>query len=204
MKVMQHDDNALRKVSKDFGMIYKIKGDISVQYKEENQMRIEGSLGASRAVLIVSGAKQIVRIPGVGINTSDDLGASPGKRKTLLDVGLISEGYLGYTQAVYKGARPVAGTLCAVFEVSYRNKELDTSHRILWIDPKTKVVLKREEYSQTGKLNAIFFYKEPKEIASGVWFPSSIEVVNNQGQKAGTTAYSNVKVNQGLSDSVFK
>ncbi len=204
MVVRKHDDNALRKISKDFGMIYKIKGNIKVQYKEESMMRIEGNLGASHAVLIVSGTKQIVRIPSVGINKSDDLGESPGKRKTLLDVGLLSDGYLGYTQAVYKGTRPVEGTPCAVFEIRYKNKDLDTSHRIVWIDPKTKVILKREEYSQEGKLNAIFYYKDPKEIATGIWFPSLIEVVNNQGQAAGSTAYSNVKVNTGLSDSAFK
>jgi outer membrane lipoprotein-sorting protein len=204
MRVQQHDDNALRKISKDFGMIYKIKGDIQLRYKEENRMRIDGALGASKATLIVAGEKQIVRIPSLGLSTTDNLGESPGKRKTLLDVGLLSEGYLSYTQAVFKGVRPVVGIQCAVFEISYTDKKLDTSHRIVWIDPKTKVVLKREEYSQEGKLNAVFVYKDPKEIAPGVWFPSAIEVTNNQGQKAGTTEYSNVKVNTGLEDSVFK
>lgn len=204
MVVKQHDDNALRKISKDFGMIYQIRGDIKVAYKEENQMRIEGQLGTSKAILIVSGTKQIVRIPSLGLNKKDDLGESPGKRKTLLDVGLLSDGYLTYTQAVYKGARPVAGVTCAVFEISYRDKKLDTSHRMVWIDPKSKVILKREEYSQVGKLNAIFLYKDPKEVAPGVWFPSLIEVVNNQGQPAGSTVYSKVKVNTGLEDSEFK
>lgn len=204
MVVKKHDDNALRKISKDFGMIYQIRGDIKVEYKEENRMRIEGNLGASHAILIVTGTKQIVRIPSIGINKTDDLGDSPGKRKTLIDVGLLSDGYLAYTQGVYKGTRPVAGIPCSVFEISYRDKKIDSSHRIVWIDPKTKVILKREEYSQIGKLNAIFYYKDPKEIAPGVWFPSLIEVVNNQGQPAGSTAYSKVKVNVGLDESIFK
>lgn len=204
MRVLNHDDRALRKISKDFGLIYQITGDIKVSYKEENRLRIEGSLAASKAIMIVNGTKQIVRIPSLGINKTDDLGESPGKRKTLLDIGLISEGYLAYTQATFKGARPVAGVLCAVFEISYKRKDLDSSHRIVWIDPKTKAVLKREEYDQGGKLNAVFTYKEPKEIEAGIWFPSSIEVTNNQGQKAGATAYANVKANTGVEDSVFK
>ncbi len=204
MRVLNHDDNALRKISKDFGLIYKISGDIKMSYKEENRLRIEGSLGASKAIMIVTGVKQIVRIPSFGLNKTDDLGETPGKRKTLLDIGLISEGYLAYTQASYKGSRPVAGVSCAVFEITYKRKDLDTSHRIVWIDPKTKAVLKREEYDQGGKLNAVFTYKEPKEIEPGVWFPTAIEVTNNQGQKAGTMGYANIKVNTGLDDSIFK
>ncbi len=204
MRVLNHDDRALRKISKDFGLIYQITGDIKVSYKEENRLRIEGSINAAKAIMIVNGTKQIVRIPTFGLNSTNDLGETPGKRKTLLDMGLISDGYLAYTQATFKGARPVAGTLCAVFEITYKRKDLDSSHRIVWVDPKTKAVLKREEYDQAGKLNAVFTYKDPKEVEPGVWFPSSIEVTNNQGQKAGATNYANVKVNTGLEDSVFK
>ncbi len=204
MKVLQHDDNAGRKINKDFGLMYKIKGDISLQYKDENKLRLDGNIGTSHATLIVNGTKQIVRIPGLGLNKTDDLGETPGKRKTLLDIGMISEGYLGYTVAEFKGIRPYEGKNCAVFRISYRNKNLDTSHRMVWIDPKTRITLKREEYTQEGKLSATFFYKNPTEVTSGVWFPSSIEVLNNQGQKAGATAYRSIKVNQRLSDSVFK
>lgn len=204
MKVTQHDDNAGRLINKDFGLMYKIKGDIALQYKDENKLRLDGTIGSSRATLIVNGTKQIVRIPGLGLNKTDDLGETPGKRKTLLDMGMISDGYLAYTLAEFRRMAPVEGRNCAVFKISYRNKDLDTSHRIVWIDPKTKVTLKREEYNQEGKLNATFFYKNPTEIAPGIWFPTSIEVQNNKGQKAGTTLYKNVKVNQNLNDSVFK
>jgi outer membrane lipoprotein-sorting protein len=203
MHVTFHDDNALRKISKDFGMLYKLQGDVKVRYKDENKLRLDARLGASNATLIVNGAKQYVRVPSIGIKNTSDLGNSPGKRKTLLDVGLISNGYLEYTQAEYMGARPVDGVMCAVFRISYRDKSLDTSHRVVWIDPKTKVTLKREEYSQEGKLNATYYYKDPKEIAPGVWFPSRIEVRNNEGQRAGETAYRNVQINQGLADNIF-
>lgn len=203
MKVLQHDDRAGQKINPDFGLIYKIKGDIAIKYKEENKMRLDGYIAASKLVFIMNGTKQYVR-SSLGLNDTRDLGNSPGKRKTLLDVGLIASGYLAYTEAQFQGVRPVEGAPCAVFRISYRDKSLDTSHRLVWVDPKTKVTLKREEYSQEGKLNAIFYYKEPKEIAPGVWFPSRIEVFNNQGQKAGVTAYRNVKVNQQLADSLFK
>ena len=75
---------------------------------------------------------------------------------------------------------------------------------MIWIDPKTRVTLKREEYTQEGKLNATYYYRDPKEVAPGIWFPSRIEVFNSEGQKAGETAYNNVKVNVGIEDSVFR
>jgi outer membrane lipoprotein-sorting protein len=203
MKVIDFNEHEGVKINKDFGVIYKIKGDIKVRYKEENKLRIDGLLGASPMTLIVNGTTQYATIPAAHIKTRLSLGKEPGKRKTLLDVGMISGGYLAYTQAEFKRTQVVDGVLCAVFSVSYRDKTLDTSHRMIWIDPKTKITVKRDEYSQEGKLNATFLYKQPVEAAPGVWFPTRIEAYNNEGKKAGVTSYSNFKVNVGLQESDF-
>jgi outer membrane lipoprotein-sorting protein len=204
MHVVQFDERAGSKINRDFGYIYKLNGDVAVRYKEENRLRLDGRIETARVIFIVNGTKQYVKSPTAGISTTMDLGGSPGKRKTLLDVGLISNGYLAYTQAQFLGSKPVGGVMCALFSISYKDKTLDTSHRLVWIDPQTKVTLKREEYSQTGTLNATFYYKQPTEVAPGIWFPSRIQVLNNQGQKAGETAYKNVRVNAGLDDSLFR
>lgn len=207
MKILEFNEHEGVKINKDFPLIYKVKGDIKVRYKEENKLRIDGLLGASNATLIVNGTTQYATIPAAHIKTKISLGNEPGKRKTLLDVGLISKGYLAYTQAEFKRTQVVDGVLCAVFSVSYRDKKLDTSHRMIWIDPKTKITLKRDEYSQgdkdqKGKLNASFYYKQPVQYGS-FWFPSRIEAFNNEGKKAGVTAYSGVKVNVGLEEKDF-
>lgn len=203
MKIVEFNEHEGVKINKDFPLIYKIKGDIKVKYKEENKLRVDGLLGASNATLIVNGTTQYATIPAAHIKTKLSLGKEPGKRKTLLDVGMISAGYLAYTQAEFKRTQVVDGVLCAVFSVSYRDKTLDTSHRMIWIDPKTKITLKRDEYSQEGKLNATFLYKQPEQAESGFWFPTRIEAYNNEGKKAGVTAYSGVKVNVGLPESDF-
>ena len=203
MRIVEFSEHEGVKINKDFPIIYKIKGDIKVRYKEENKLRIDGQLGASTMTLIVNGTTQYATIPGAHLKTRMFLGKEPGKRKTLLDMGMISPGYLAYTVSEFKRTQVVDGVLCAVFSVSYRDKTLDTSHRMLWIDPKTKVVLKRDEYSQGGKLNATFLYEQPVEPEAGFWFPSRIEAYNNEGKKAGVTAYHNIKVNTGLPDSDF-
>jgi outer membrane lipoprotein-sorting protein len=202
MRVIFYDDQAGRKMGEGFEMIHKIKGNITMRYKEENKLRMDSR--APKVIFIVNGTTQYASLPSFNINTKIALGDTPGKRKTLMDVGLIGAGYLAYTQAEFRGTRPVDGVQCALFKISYKDKNLDTSHRMVWIDPKTKVTVKREEYSQEGKLNGTFFYKNAQEVAPGIWFPSIIEVHNNDGKKAGVTQYSNIKVNQGLDDSLFK
>ena len=202
MKVMSHNDDAGAKINKDFPMIYQLKGDVKVQYKEENRLRLDARLKTANIVFVVSGTKQIVLAKPIGIHTTTDLGPNPGKRKTLLDVGMLSEGYLGYSNSEFKGVVNYNGVACAKFRLWYKDKS-DTSFRLVWIDPKTKITLKREDYSQSGKLNATYTYLDPKEVAPGIWFPTHVAAANNEGQKAGELSYNDVKVNQGIDDSVF-
>lgn len=202
MKVLQYDERAGRKIGREFGMVYKIGGNVTVQYKEENKIRVEGFIAATKATYVLSGTEQSIRT-SLGVKDVRDIGNAPGKRTTLLDAGLLSAGYLSYSEAQFTGVKPVSGTPCAVFKLTFRDKKLDSSYRMVWIDPHTRVILKREEYHQDGKLKATFAYREPKEVAPGIWFPSRIEAFNDEGKKAGETAYRNVRVNQGLDEKLF-
>src|SRR5438552_1579253 len=66
VKIGSYDENEGRKINKDFGLIYKLKGDIRLRYKEENKLRLDAHIGASDATFIVNEATQYVRL-GVGI-----------------------------------------------------------------------------------------------------------------------------------------
>ena len=65
-------------------------------------------------------------------------------------------------------------------------------------------MLKRDSYTQAGKLEAIYFYRDVKPVAPGIWFPTRIEVMNADRVLAGTTVYKDIKVNTGLPDSLFE
>ena len=206
MKAVFHNDSAARKIDKDAGLIYQLKSNVHIRYKEENKFRADGQIGISKASLIINDSKQSYKL-SLGIKRTEELGKAPGKRKSLLDVGLISEYYLTYAQGEFVGERPLEGIQCAVFKLTFKDRSLDTSHRIVWIDPKTKITLKREEYMQDtrgGKLRDVWFYRDPVEVAPGMFFPSRIELFNNENQKAGETAYSNTCVNIGLNDDLFR
>ena len=206
MKATFHDDRAARKIDRDAGLIYQLKSSVHIRYKEENKFRADGIIGANRASLVINDNKQSIRL-SLGIKKNEDLGAAPGKRKSLLDMGLISEYYLTYAQGEFLGEKTFEGVSCAVFKITFKDRSLDTSHRLVWIDPKTKITLKREEYLQDtlgGKLRDVWLYRDPQEVATGIYFPTRIELYNNENQKAGETAYTKTRVNIGLSDSLFR
>src|SRR5438034_313247 len=81
----------------------------------------------------------------------------------------------------------VDGIPCAVFEMTYKDRDEDTSHCIVYIDPRTKVVRKREAYSQQGKRQATYYYKDLKEVVPGIWFPTRLEAENIDHVISGVT-----------------
>lgn len=200
--VVKANTRELEKISKDFGMAYRFK-DVNFLYKEPNMARMEASSQGTKLTFIVSGSRQIVSLNGRKLSDQTWQG-SPGKKKSLMDVGLVSDFYLTYTTAKYLREGTVEGTPVSVFDMSYKNKDEDSSHHIIYIDPKTKVVRKRESYSQAGKLQALFFFNKVEQIKPGIWMPTEIEVQTTDRVVAGVTAYKNIKVNTGLADSVFK
>ncbi len=201
MVVVKADQRELGKISRDAGFLYRFH-EVTMSYKEPNKVRIEGSLDGAKGLYIVNGPIQWVAIPKIHLQTRRDFGNAPGKRKSLMDVGLISEYYLTYTDGQFVREANVEGTPCAVFRLQYKDRD-DTSHQMVYIDPRTKVVRKREAYSQTGKLQAIYYYKDVKQVAPGIWFPTRIEVQNTDRVIAGITEYRDIRVNVGLSDREF-
>ena len=59
MRVDHYDERAGEKINKDFGYIYKLRGDIKVRYKEENKIRLDATVGASNLTLIVNNSTQL-------------------------------------------------------------------------------------------------------------------------------------------------
>jgi hypothetical protein len=206
MKAVFHDDKAAGKISKDAKLIYELKGNVHIRYKEASNFRADGLVNGFRASAVINDAKQTYRL-ALGIKTTVDLRNAPGKRTSLLDLGMISENYLTYADSEFQGERPFEGTPCAVFKLTFKDRRHDTSHRLVWIDPRTHLTVKREEYMQEangGKLKAIWLYRDPQEVAPGVFFPSRIELYNADNEKAGETAYLNTHANVGIRDDVFR
>ncbi len=201
--VVSVNERELQRINPDAVLLYKFRR-VQMRFKEPNKARIEGSQEGTKATFVTDGPEQWVQVPKLGIKTYRKYDDAPGKRKTLMDVGLVSEYFLSYADAKFLREGVVDGTPVGVFELTYKPHLKDTSKMVVYIDPKTRVIRKRDAYSQEGKLQAIYHFKEPREVAPGIWFPTRLEAQNLRGVIAGVTAYSDIRVNTGLPDSLFR
>jgi len=190
----------LAKINDDFGTSYRVPyTDIKV--KEPFKLRLESQVEDTKVLYIINGADLLIRIPRIKVNSKQNLAKSPGRRQTLLDFGILTPS-LFKTLFEAKFVRLDRATNDVVFDVTYPKALDDTSRHRIWIDPEKKFVTKREWYSQQGRQLATFFYLSPVN-QKGCWIPTKMQVKNVDGVLAGETFYTGLKVNQGLSDTLF-
>jgi hypothetical protein len=89
-----------------------------------------------------------------------------------------------------------------VFELWFTD-EPNSRHHFVWMDPEKRIILRRDVHHRSGGLKMRFLLKEPKKVA-GVWVPTRVEVLNAEGRLGAVTRYTSVKVNTGLSESLFR
>lgn len=189
----------LAKINKDFGDSYRVNYSI-IKTKEPFKVRVEGKVGDTTALYILNGTQRVYSIPRLKIRQKEDVSKGPGKRQTYLDFGLITPSLV---EDLFNASfvRVDRATDDLVFDLTY--KKNDKSRNRVWVDPKKRIVTKREWYNQKGKQLATFYYENPVEI-DGVWMSTSAIVKNVDNKKAGVLAYENIKVNQGISESLFE
>ncbi|HXG24041.1 MAG TPA: outer membrane lipoprotein-sorting protein [Chthonomonadales bacterium] len=193
--VLKADYEELSKISRDLSLTYRLK-ELVMSYKEPNKLRFQNRIG----LMIVNGSTRYVKFGG--LEKKDDLGTATPMRYSLLDIGLITPSGLAAMRGKYLREETLEGKSVLVFEITYR--EEGHSRYIVWIDPQTRVVRKREWYNSEGKLRATFSYLDAREVSPGLWIPTRLEIRNSDGVVAGVAAYTELKVNQGLSDDIFE
>ena len=178
LKTGKYDAQAGEKISKEFGMGYKLSGNGTMMYKQPNLIRLDGHLIGMKAKFIMDGFTQKIHVGF--INQTQDHSKAPGKVTTLLDLGLLNNFYLTYTTAQYIGTQQIDGAECAMFKLSYQPGMQDTSFRLVWIDSKEHMIRRREEHKQDGSLHAIYLYRNPVQI-EGAWIPTEVDAINAEG-----------------------
>jgi outer membrane lipoprotein-sorting protein len=73
-----------------------------------------------------------------------------------------------------------------------------------WLDAKDLWLKSFEKRSADGKLLFRVQYSNPRKVGDVIWMPTKIEVYTSDGEKAGSTEYSDIKVNSDISDSLFE
>jgi outer membrane lipoprotein-sorting protein len=191
----------LVKINKDFGESYRFDY-VKVWAEEPFKLRLESKSNDTDILYILNGTTRIYSIPRAKLRQKEDLAKGPGKRQTWLDFGLITKSMVD-DLFVARFVRTDRATGDLVFDLTYPTRLKDTSRHRIWVDKDKRYITKREWYSQKGPQMATFFYEEPKYF-DGVWVPTKVTVKNVDNRVAGVTEYSSIRVNNGISDSLFK
>jgi outer membrane lipoprotein-sorting protein len=199
VKIDKADRSELNKINRDFALAYSLR-DLTMRYKEPNKLRMEGRVAGTLSWIIFNGRTRYFRIPQL-YTKKDDLGDSPGRRYSLFDIGLLTPSALSTLESKYLRSESCDGVNAQVFEASYRGD--DTAKYTVWVDPEKRLILRRAWYDASGKLKAVFRYQDHRELRPGLWAPARLEVRNGEDAVAGVTTYSDMKVNEGLDDSLF-
>ena len=197
MRVVTAEMNAdeLKKLGGAFASSYRIPR-YDIWYKFPGKARFEGKAGFLTGTLIYNGDKKKYQVGF--IKKTKDVKGKPGEKQSLLDLGIFSKDWLAdYSPSFVKKE----GALI-VFKLTQKDST-SASYEVVWVDPKTHITTKRDSYGGDGKLRKELRYLAPTQIAPGIFFPSRVELYNQDGKKAGAQTLESATVNQGVPDSQF-
>ena len=196
-EIVTENQDELKKIDGDIALAYRLHRG-SMSYEQPGKIRIEATIPhLVTGYYVINGNQKLTVAPFV--HKVQDTTGAPGKRQTLLDFGLVPPELLTDYNATF--LRRESGLLC--FQIQPKQAG-ETQKDLIWIDPKTHVTTQRYNYNRDGKLVKWFLYKNPILVAPGVYVPTRVELYNPENKLAGATVYQNVRVNQPLSESLFK
>ena len=196
-EVIQENQDELKRISGDFAQAYRIH-NIAISYAYPDKLHFESVILKAHIAYTINGNKKYTSVPTFHIHKVEDVTNAPGKKQSLMDCGMIPPELLTTYNATY--LRKEGGDF--VYQLMPKIKS-EPFRDVVWIDPKTKITVKREHYNRDGHLIAWFQYKNPQQIVPGVYVPTRVEVYNPYNKLAAVTAYRNIRVNRPLDMSIF-
>ena len=186
----------LKKIGGDFADAYRFH-KVSIAYEQPDKMHLETAVLNVHIAYTINGNRKFTSVPTYHVHKIEDVTGAPGKKQSLLDIGLVPPELLTLYNAVYVGKK---GTQL-IYDL---NAKQDRFHDRIWIDPVTHITTKREHYNQDGKLIVWFLYKNPVEPRPKMYIPSRVEVYNPSNKLAAVTEYRNIKINLPVDQSLFE
>jgi hypothetical protein len=199
--IVQKNEAELGKIGKNFAQGYRFRESL-IRYKEPLNLRIDAKAGLLSVRYTISGHRKRTQVPGLHINVAKDITGHPGEEQGMLDSGILTPAFLANAVASrFVGQRLLDGRSVPVFEFWY-TADVRSRRHLLWIDPEKRFILRHDVDDRHGHPWVRYQLSQPLQVA-GLWVPTRLEVYNDAGHLAAVTLYSQVKVNTGLSDSLF-
>ena len=197
-KIAYSNEKELAKIGKDFGQAYKFKNS-RLSFKAPDKFKMSAKAGFMNVSYIVT--SDIKKIRAGVINKTENIAKEPHKRQTILDAGLVNDSLWDFYTVERIHNETYNGKPVLLIQLSLSNSP--DKKQYVWVNPKDYRMLVREKKEADGSLIVRYIYSGHKEFA-GVWVPSEVRAYNENSKLAGTSLYSNIRVNKGISDDEFK
>lgn len=192
--------DALAKVDASYSRLYEFK-TANVFYKAPDKLRMEGKLGMVKFEYIINGGTKCFRAPAIKMNKKEDYSKDPAKLQDAFDFGLI-------TPAMWKSRS---------IEIM-DDPEADANNEIkiklswpkgnmayyAWVDVQNLWLKKFEKRDSKNNLEVRIVYSDPIKAGDAIWMPQKVEMYAPDGIKAGSSEFTNIKVNTDLQDKLFQ
>lgn len=201
--VLSKNDQELDKMGKGFRDAYTLTSQ-EISFKEPGLGRFEGKKGVLTVRRVTTLRQQLFEVPLLRVRKVEDISTKPGKADSVADLGLITPAWADGVESKWLRAEQRDGKMLQGFDVW--SKSDPQSRHTLWIDPVTKTVVEHIHFHRNpGKtgFRKRLVYSEVKQV-NGVWVPTRVSLYNSENKLAAVMRYERVRVNTGLSDSLFR
>jgi outer membrane lipoprotein-sorting protein len=192
------DQKELAVIGKDYGRAYEFKRSQLV-FKDPDKLKMTARAGLVNVTYIVTG--DMKRVKAGLIKKTDDIGDEPHKKQNALDAGIVTGSLWQFFNVEGVRTESLNGVPCYVLTLSLANSPQKKQY--IWVDAKDLKLLRREKREADGSLRVRYVYSGHRRV-NGIWVPGEQRVFNGHGRLGGTSVYSNIRINSGVSDSEFR
>ena len=198
VEITQQDQKELATISDDFGKAYEFKRSKLV-FSSPDSFKISAKAGIVNVSYIVSGNTKIVRAGF--INKKTDISKTPHKKQIAIDAGILDEAF--FRHYTVRDCRKETLDGRSVYKVTAVRSNAPDKPEYTWVDAGDLRLLKREKREADGSLKARHVYTKHK-LVGGIWVPGEMRVYGRNEKLAGTSVYTNARVNTGVEDKEFR
>lgn len=199
-KVVYGNKKELEKIGKDFPKSYDVE-TTTVKYKAPDKMKVAGKLGMVGITIVRNGSYKVYRVPSLRISKKEDCTKEPHQLQGDLDIGIVTEQL--WRDFVVQDAHVEKASSGELYKITFMRSNSHEKKLTCWVEAKGCKLLKLDKYESDGSMKSRYIFSKHKQVG-GVWVPLRIDVYNQDNKLAGSTEYSNIKVNSGIPDSEFK
>lgn len=198
--VTYRNKRALAKVEESFTRLYEFK-TAKISAKSPDKMKTEGRLGMLSFTYIVNDTTRIVRIPSIRMNKKDENKDQPSKVQDLSDMGILTPSAWRIRELCLCPDPEAASKDQVLINAAYPK---NTMQNMFWIDTKNYCLTRFEKRDASGKVTIRLEYSKPQYFGNAIWLPTVVEIFAPDGERAGAMELRDIKVNTGLTDSMFE